>query len=424
MSAEFWASDHMRDALASWHIGRVIYAWRTHPMHETTIAQLDVANWLDVAQATLSRIETGDAPEALSKLVKWATLLHIPEELLWFRLPRRATVDDVDRQGFLRAAAATAASAIASPSSMLRLLDEARATPIPSRVGPVEIAQIRDAATLFARWDAEYGGALVRDVVTTQLRIAEGYLHADCAPADRADLEFAVGTLAHTSAFVAFDACIHSDATEAFELARKCAKDAGAVHLHAKVLSSMARHAIWTGRIYDGVGHIQEALALAPQLTATERAMLCTTEARVRAKLGDIQGVLTAVGNADEHFTNSSPDNDPVWMHYYDHAQHAGDTGHALFDIAIHGSFVSEARTRLSTAVQGHTDLAARSRTMSSIKLASLVMATGDPDEAKSIGSAALTGANALHSRRAAEDVQELHGYADQAGVRVTATTA
>ncbi|MEU4418311.1 helix-turn-helix transcriptional regulator [Nocardia salmonicida] len=423
MPAEFWASDHMRDALGSWHMGRVIYAFRTHPMHQTSITQLDVANWLDITQATLSRIETGVAPEVMSKLIRWAMILRIPEELLWFRLPRRDTVEEVDRQEFLRVAAATAA-AVVSPGSMLRLLDEKRATPIPTRVGAVEISQIRDAAQLFAKWDATYGGALVRDVVATQLRIAEGYLDAQCAPCDRADLYLAVGSLAHTAAFMAFDACAHNDAEQMFGLARDCAKEVDAVHLHAKVLSSMTRHAIWTGKNYDGLAHIQEALALAPRLTATERAMLYTAEARVRAKLGDVQAVLTAVGRADEQFANSSPTNDPVWMRYYDRAQHAGDTGHALFDIAVKGSFSGEARDRLSTAVRGHTDLAARSRTMSSIKLASLVMATGDPAEARSIGSAALTRANTLHSRRAAQDVQELHRYARRAGVDLTVAPA
>jgi len=29
----FWGTDQMRDALATWHIGRVIFAYRTHPQH-------------------------------------------------------------------------------------------------------------------------------------------------------------------------------------------------------------------------------------------------------------------------------------------------------------------------------------------------------------------------------------------------------
>lgn len=111
MPAEFWASDHMRDALASWHMGRVIFAFRTHPMHKSPITQLDVANWLDMSQASLSRIESREAPEKMSKLVQWATALHIPEELLWFRLPRQNSAAEVDRRQLLVLAAAAVASA-------------------------------------------------------------------------------------------------------------------------------------------------------------------------------------------------------------------------------------------------------------------------------------------------------------------------
>ncbi|MEV4207804.1 hypothetical protein [Nocardia salmonicida] len=48
-------------------------------------------------------------------------------------------------------------------------------------------------------------------------------------------------------------------------------------------------------------------------------------------------------------------------------------------------------------------------------------MATGDPREALAIGSNALGHANNLRSRRAAEDVQELHTFARRAGVVVAA---
>ncbi|QLY34927.1 XRE family transcriptional regulator [Nocardia huaxiensis] len=77
----------MRDALATWHMGRVIFAYRQHPHHGRPLPQELVANWLDVTQAQLSRIEKGPAPEQLSKLVRWAEILCIPSELLWFKLP-------------------------------------------------------------------------------------------------------------------------------------------------------------------------------------------------------------------------------------------------------------------------------------------------------------------------------------------------
>lgn len=83
----FWQTDQIRDALATWHMGRVIYAYRTHPFHGRQLPQEQVASWLGLTQAQLSRIEKGPAPEQLSKLTRWAQTLKIPAELLWFRLP-------------------------------------------------------------------------------------------------------------------------------------------------------------------------------------------------------------------------------------------------------------------------------------------------------------------------------------------------
>jgi transcriptional regulator with XRE-family HTH domain len=87
---EFWNTDQMSDALATWHLGRVIFAYRTHPWHPRQLSQETVGNWLGLTQAQLSRIENGRAPEELSKLVCWAHILGIPGELLWFRLPDEA----------------------------------------------------------------------------------------------------------------------------------------------------------------------------------------------------------------------------------------------------------------------------------------------------------------------------------------------
>lgn len=84
---EFWDTRQMRDALATWHMGRVIFAYRTHPWHPRPLSQEIVGNWLALTQAQLSRIENGRAPEELTKLVCWARTLSIPGELLWFKLP-------------------------------------------------------------------------------------------------------------------------------------------------------------------------------------------------------------------------------------------------------------------------------------------------------------------------------------------------
>jgi hypothetical protein len=90
LPAGFWDTDQIREALASWHIGRVIHAYRTHPHHPQILTQELVASWLGLTQAQLSRIENGRAPEELSKLIHFSRTLGIPADLLWFDRPGEA----------------------------------------------------------------------------------------------------------------------------------------------------------------------------------------------------------------------------------------------------------------------------------------------------------------------------------------------
>jgi hypothetical protein len=349
----------------------------------------------------------------LGKLIRWAEVLRIPEEVLWFKLPPgpSGTVEDVNRHGFLRTAAITAATA--TSDSLMALLSQLDPTSIPVRIGDTEIEQVRSAAQTFLSWDNRYGGGLVRETVAAQLRYAVTLLDAQIAPGKRSDLLSAVGFLGHTAGFMAFDAYAHNDAHRMFQLARICAEAAGDWHLRAKVLSSTARQAIWCGRPADGLATTEQAFVRADRLTATERAMLHTTQARALAKMGRVQDAVTAIGRADDEFAHADPAVDPVWMRYYDHAQHFGDTGHALFDLAIgHGRFVTDANERLAAAVRGHKDAFIRSRAISATKLATLIMATADPAEAAAVGEHALTDAGHLRSRRAVDDLRDLRRLA------------
>lgn len=84
---EFWRHPVMVEALDSWHMGQVFYAYRTHPWHGRVLSQETLAAWLDLNQAQLSRIESGKPPQDLAKLMRWAHSLHVPADLLWFKLP-------------------------------------------------------------------------------------------------------------------------------------------------------------------------------------------------------------------------------------------------------------------------------------------------------------------------------------------------
>jgi hypothetical protein len=172
-----------------------------------------------------------------------------------------------------------------------------------------------------------------------------------------------------------------------------------------------ARQAVWVGDADAGLTLAQLGLVRNDRLTATETAMLHTATARAHGRLGNIDETVRAVGAADDSYASTDRSNDVPWMAYYDDAQHNGDTGHALFELAIHGLRAEEATRRLAGAVGGHTDAYIRSRSFSGFKLATLTMHLGEPEKAVAIANAAIRDAEGIRSprlRRTALEIQPL----------------
>lgn len=391
------------EPLSRLELADLVNAWVYEHTDNKRVVELD-ANYI-------GKLERGQIrwPQADYRAGLRAVLGARIDAELGFCRPRRSasTVVSVNRKDFLRAALGVTAGAVAS-YPIADLLSTVEPTQVPSVVGATEIEQVRTTANVFGGWDATYGGGLVREAVAAQLRYSAKLLNARCPERLRDELHAAVGDLADVAGFMAFDACAHEDARRLFGFALACAEESGNWHLRAKVLSSLARQAIWCGDPENGLTLVELAMVRADRLTATERAMLFSTRARALGKLHRVQDAVTTIGLADECFTHAEPDNDPPWMAYYDAAQHSGDTGHALWDLAVRGRFVSEACARLRDAVAGHTDAYLRSRLFSQTKLASLIMASGDPVEAVMIGNRALIDAGHVRSRRAAENMREL----------------
>jgi transcriptional regulator with XRE-family HTH domain len=86
---EFWDDGELRDALArERHIGHAVCRYRHHPHHgRAPIPVATAARWLGVSQAQLSRIEADRPVNDLGRLIEWAKILRIPQDLLWFALP-------------------------------------------------------------------------------------------------------------------------------------------------------------------------------------------------------------------------------------------------------------------------------------------------------------------------------------------------
>ncbi len=367
------------------------------------------ANWVGQLERGKTRWPSKLYREALR------AILGVPTDAaLGFVNTRRAVVklEDVDRQQFIHTATGLGVGALVLEGPVAALLKTTEPTPVPRRIGATEIEQVRATTTVFTGWDFTYGGGLARDAVMGQLRWSAGLLDAICPDRLRPELFSAVGALAHRAGCMAFDVCAHEDARRVFRFALACAEKAGDWHLRAYVLDCMALQAIRTGRPDEGLTWADQALVRADRLTATGQTMLHTTRARALAKMRRVSETLTAVGTAEDHFARSSPANDPPLLANWNAAFLAGNTGQALFDLALLGHHSVQATDRLTAAATGHTASHARSRAICVTKLASLTMATGDPIQAAAIGHTALDVAGTVRSRRVSDDLRELARYA------------
>ncbi|HET8619741.1 MAG TPA: hypothetical protein VFM27_12325 [Acidimicrobiales bacterium] len=318
--------------------------------------------------------------------------------------------------GGRRAAAGPSGPSARTPTALVSatLVDVLGPAPVPRRVGPPEIDQIWGAAHAFHRWDNLYGGA-ARDGPVAQLRWAVGLLRAgSCPPELRPELLSAIAYLAHTCGFMAFDGLAFDDARRLLGFGVACAEEADDWHLRARLLGTSARLETWVGQLDRGLTHAHLALVRSDRLTATERAMLHSLEARALARMQHTQDALAAVGRADDEFAGRDPAEDPPWMVYYDVAQHAGDVGAALLDLTLAGSGASAvARARYATAIDRRRPELARSLALSRVGLAKVIMVTGDPAEAAQAGHAALDAATSIRSGRLADDLAHLGRLAE-----------
>lgn len=395
------------EPLSRQELAELVNAW---VYDNTTPPRVLATDANDVGQLERGRIRW---PQDDDRRAGFRAVLGVAKDAeLGFRRPRRSrsTVARVDRQQFIRAALGTTAG---GPFAFADLIAPTQPTPVPSVVGYAEVAEVRIAAEAFAGLDNLYGGGLLREAGVSQLRHCAELLNARCPDHVRADLFSAVGYFAHVIGYMAFDAYAHDDARRMYRFALQCAEESGDWHLRAKVLSCMARQSTRCGDPDAGLTFTELAMVRADRLTATERAMLHTDRAHALAKLGRVQDTASAVGVADEEFSHARPANDPVTVRYYNAAVHTDVSGYALWEIAVHGHFLAEARHRLSTVATAIGEEFARARARSQIKLASLVMLAGDPDEAAVIGWQALDAASTIRSQRAADDMRDLRRFAE-----------
>ncbi|GLY69975.1 helix-turn-helix domain-containing protein [Amycolatopsis taiwanensis] len=315
--------------------------------------------------------------------------------------------DDVKRQAFLHALAATMAGMVVG-DPVAEAVGRAAGRGTPSRVGAPDVEQVDHAISLFSEWQDLYGGGVCKDAIAGQVKWATQLLDASATDRVKTDLYRSVGFLVDIAGWGAFDAGYHETARKYFHLALHCAEQADDWGLRANILSDMARQAIYVGRPDDGLSLIELAQVRQDRQTPTVRAMLSMVRARMLAKVGRAEDCYAAVMTAEEHFSNQNPREDPPWITYFDAADLAGDAGHALLDIALTGKHIEETRNRLRRSIESYSPGQARARAFALGKLAILELNVGDASEGIFYAEQALDAEAPLKSRRAKDDLAEM----------------
>ncbi|MBA0124295.1 XRE family transcriptional regulator [Haloechinothrix sp. YIM 98757] len=286
-------------------------------------------------------------------------------------------------------------------------------SPVPTRLGWTEVEHVRATTRAVAMSENLFGGGLSCEAATAQLRWAGQLLDVSAAREVHRAIAEAVGNLAGVVAYSAFDIANYAAADRCFAFALWCADASGSWSLRANTLADMARKAVYLGDLDYALELIEFAEVRSDRLTATARAMLATIRARLLALTGRHAEARADIDRADGHFADHDPAVDPPWLCYYDAAEHHGSTGKALIPIAQMREIPELATSRLDEAIRRQGTEYPRSRTFSRIRLATLLMNTGYPQEALPIGRQAVVDSGSLRSKRLLTELQGLAGAAE-----------
>lgn len=325
-----WSLPDIRAALVRRHFGQVLRAYRS--AFDPEVKQVDVGRWLGLTQGQVSRIERAPNPVYdLDKLERWARVLRIPQQLLWFTFSSDQSDADNDSadNDSLRPLARTVVGA--------SLLGGVTATaPKKAESGNPEVATVREVTGTFRLLDNRYGGGHSRTAATNFLATTvEPLLRDHRLRGDtRADLFSAVAELHQLIGWMGYDTGHADVGRNHLRAALRLCQHVGNNALGAEMLAAMSHHAAFFGAPEAAVD-----LALASAQTAKTtglailRAESAVMEAHGLALQGDKGSCLAALRTAEQEFAASDGQDKPAWLGYFDSAYLAAKFAHVFRDL-------------------------------------------------------------------------------------------
>lgn len=318
--------------------------------------------------------------------------------------PHQREADNVKRRVFL--GALPAPLIISSGTSLSTLVNMANAelTDMPRRVGREHLEQLQTLVSQAYQLQNLWGGGMVRELLGVEMRWAVGLLDAHVDPAIVEDLHSEVGWFADFTGWACHDVGANTAAQRYFEIALRCAQRSANWDLWADSYSNVSRMLAYGGDGEAALTMSRQSQLRTDRLTPLARACMALVEAIAHGKCGDEQSCLAVIRRAEEHFASAVPANETATMiDFFSPAELAGDSGYALLPLAMRGEHVTTTVELLRSAAASYPADKARSRGLTELRLASLLLAQGDPAEAVTLATGALDDVGSVHSRRIAD---------------------
>jgi transcriptional regulator with XRE-family HTH domain len=388
VTAAFWDTPALRDALAAQHIGRVARAYRRHSelaarYGRNGVSQELLGTWLGLTQAQVSRIENGPPMRNLDTLAHWARILQVPRHLLWFKLP----VDRSDKEARTELQFATAAPVAAETSGRLSAAETQVHDPDAVAMRAFRIADLQAG-----------GGHLYASVVR--------YLQADMAPrlfgidagASNPALFTAAAALTEMAGWMAHDAGRDASAKRHFGRALALVQVGGDDQLTAHILGSMSHLASHLGAPDEAV-----ALARRGQVVLHAGAVNPALEARMLAleargvagkNPADPAECTRLLLRAERALEDTPAAPVSTWVSHFDEGSLASETTRCLRQLGD----LEQARQQAERIISLRPSHRTRSRAFGQLALASVLIAQREPDQAVGIAADVLNATQSLGS--------------------------
>ncbi|GAB1640599.1 helix-turn-helix transcriptional regulator [Krasilnikovia sp. MM14-A1259] len=292
-------------------------------------------------------------------------------------------------------------------------------TPVPDRIGAVDVTQMEHITGVLRALDYRHGGGACRDAVVAQAEYARSLLTADSASAVRQRLRGTLADLHNLAGWTSFDVGLFSAARRHFATALELARECDNHSLVANVLYRLGRlhlHQEYTSQAlkFFQLGQLAAQDAEDPLTVA----MLHANEAWAYAIMGDRGKALNSLGRAQDEFTRPQPDRPRGWVGFFGEADL-----HALMGI-VHGllpdsrgdRYADEAVANLQHSIGLRADKMARSLTFELTAVATVHFRLGDVGQGLRFGNRAVDLAEQVRSTRTIDRLAPLRAAAQRHG--------